>query len=308
MLARKKFRLKLRSGTLELGERTLVMGVLNVTPDSFSDGGRFLDPARAIEHALAMERAGADLLDIGGESTRPGSLGVSEERELQRILPVLEAARGRVQIPISIDTRKASIAEAAIAAGAEIINDISGLKNDLRIAEVAARHGTPLILMHIRGEPRTMQRTPFAPDVMKDVVTGLRAAVKRAQRAGVKKSQIILDPGVGFGKSFQQNYELLAKLPHLAKLGFPLLVGASRKAFIGATLAQQGPPAMAEDRIWGTAATVAASIFGGAHIVRVHDVAEMAQVARVADCVLDPRTAPESLPRRRIGHRATKIT
>lgn len=294
MLRRKRFRLRLRSCTLVLGERTLVMGVLNVTPDSFSDGGECFDTQRAIEHASAMERAGADLLDIGGESTRPGSGGIAAEEELRRVLPVLEGLRGRQKIPISMDTRKAEVAEAAIAAGAEIINDISGLKNDSRVADVAARHGVPLILMHIRGEPRTMQQMPFAHDVMKDVTAGLRAAVKNAVHAGVKKSQIILDPGIGFGKSFEQNYELLAKLPELAKLGFPLLVGASRKGFLGATLARNGKPAPPEERLWGTAATVAASILGGAHIVRVHDVAEMVQVARVADCVVDPKKSPKN--------------
>jgi dihydropteroate synthase len=298
MVLRKKYRLKLRSGTLALGERTLVMGVLNVTPDSFSDGGKFFDAERAIEHALAMQSAGADLLDIGGESTRPGSAGIPAEEELRRVLPVLGGLRGRLQIPISIDTQKAQVAEAALGAGAELINDISSLKNDPRIAEVAARHGVPLILMHMRGEPRTMQKTPFARDVMKDVVAGLRAAAARARKAGVAKPQIILDPGIGFGKSFQQNYELLARLPELAKLGYPLLVGTSRKTFLGATLAplssaqaREGKHAPPEARIWGTAAAVAASVLGGAHIVRVHDVAQMAQVARVADCVLDPRKA-----------------
>jgi dihydropteroate synthase len=292
MLRRKTFRLKLRAGTLVLGERTLVMSVLNVTPDSFSDGGKFLAPERAIERALEMEKQGADLLDIGGESTRPGSGGTAATEELRRVLPVLEGLRGRLKIPISIDTQKSEVAEAAIVAGAEIINDISGLKTDARIAEVAARHRTPLILMHMRGEPRTMQKNPFARDVLRDVMAGLRAAANKATRAGVRKSQIVLDPGIGFGKSFRQNYELLARLPELAKLGFPLSVGASRKTFLGATLARNGSYATPEERIWGTAATVTASILGGAHIVRVHDVAEMVQVARVADCVLDPKLGP----------------
>jgi dihydropteroate synthase len=292
MIKRKHFQLKLPSRTLSLGQRTLIMGVLNVTPDSFSDGGKFLDPRRAIEHAFAMESAGADLLDIGGESTRPGSSGTPAEEELARVLPVLKGLQGRVKIPVSIDTQKAEVAEAAIAAGAEIINDISGLRNDPRIAEVAARHCVPLILMHIRGRPRSMQKGPFARNVVKDVTRGLRASVALARKAGVSKSQLILDPGIGFGKSFSQNYELLAKLPELAKLGFPLMVGASRKSFLGATLGRNGKPAPPEERIWGTAATVAASILGGAHIVRVHDVSEMVQVARVADCLLDPRFCP----------------
>ncbi len=287
MNPRKKFRLKLPSGTLVLGERTLVMGVLNVTPDSFSDGGKYEELEIAVAHALAMEHAGADILDIGGESTRPGSQEISASQELDRILPVLEGLRARLKIPISVDTRRSTVAELALRAGAEIINDVSGLKNDARIAGIAAKYGVPLILMHMRGEPATMQRGPFARDVMKDVTRGLRESVAKARKAGVAKSQIILDPGIGFGKSHSQNYELLQKLPQLAVLGHPLLVGTSRKGFLGATLARNGKPVPPEERIWGTAATVTASILGGAHIVRVHDVAEMAQVARVADCVVN---------------------
>ena len=294
MNRRKRFRLKLNSQTLVLGERTLLMGVLNVTPDSFSDGGKFFDVQRAIEHALQMEKAGAALLDIGAESTRPGSQGISAEEELQRLLPVLGGLCRLLKIPISIDTQKAEVAGAALDAGAQIINDISGLQSDPRIAELAARRRAPLILMHMRGEPRTMQAEPFARGVMKDVLQGLRRSVALARKAGVAKSQIILDPGIGFGKSFAQNYELLQKLPQLAKLGYPLLVGTSRKGFLGATLARDGKPAPPEERIWGAAATVTASILNGAHIVRVHDVAEMAQVARVADCLLDPNQSPRS--------------
>lgn len=292
MAARKLFRLALPSRSLMLGERTLVMGVLNVTPDSFSDGGMFFDTKVAIEHALSMELEGADLLDVGGESTRPDSTGISWQEELARVLPVFEGLRGRIKIPISIDTRKGEVAEAAIQAGAEIINDISGLRHDPRIAEVAAKHRVPLILMHMRGEPQTMQKGPFARDVKKEVTQGLRASLARARKAGVTKSQIVLDPGIGFGKNFSQNYELLQKLPQLARLGYPLLVGTSRKGFLGATLAKNGKPAPPDERIWGTAATVTASILGGAHIVRVHDVPEMVQVARVADCVLDPKRLP----------------
>lgn len=283
------FRLKLPSRMLALGKRTLVMGVLNVTPDSFSDGGRFLDPARAIEHAIAMESAGADLLDVGGESTRPGSEEIQASEELDRVIPVLEDLRGRLKIPISIDTRRASVAELALRGGAEIVNDVSGLRNDPLIAEVAARHRIPLILMHMRGEPRTMQNASFAREVVRDVTQSLRKSISIARKAGVAKSQIILDPGIGFGKSFAQNYELLEKLAVLAKLGYPLLVGTSRKGFLGATLACNGKAAPPEDRIWGTAVTVTASILNGAHIVRVHDVAEMVQVARVADCLVNPR-------------------
>ena len=284
-LHRTKFHLRLPSRTLHLGERTLVMGVLNVTPDSFSDGGNFFTASAAARRALEMEKAGADILDIGGESTRPGSAGISAEEELRRVLPVLKRLRGRLKIPISIDTQKAAVAEAAAQAGAEIINDVSALRMDPEIASVARHYRLPLILMHMRGEPRTMQRLPFARDVTRDVLNGLRAAVQRARKAGIAKSQIILDPGIGFGKSYQQNCELLARLSELARLGYPLLVGTSRKAFIGALLGSVKKPLPADQRRWGTAATVAASILGGAHIVRVHDVAEMVQVARMADAI-----------------------
>jgi dihydropteroate synthase len=294
MIHRKLFGLKLPSRTLVLGKRTLIMGVLNVTPDSFSDGSKFYSEEHAIEHALQMERAGADFIDIGAESTRPGAEGISAEEEWGRLFPVLSGLRRLLKIPISVDTQKAEVAETALDAGAEIINDISGLNSDLRIAEVAARHRVPLILMHMRGEPSTMQKGPFARDVMKDVLHGLRRSAAIALKAGVAKSQIIFDPGIGFGKSYAQNYELLQKLAQLAKLGHPLLVGTSRKGFLGATLARDGKPAPPEERIWGTVATVTASILNGAHIVRVHDVAEMVQVARTADCVLDPKLAPRN--------------
>src|SRR5271154_4995064 len=287
MFQRKIYRLKLKSRTLVLGKRTLVMGVLNVTPDSFSDGGKFFSVERAVAGTLQMERDGADLLDVGAESTRPGSEGISAEEELRRLLPVLEALRGRLKIPVSVDTQKAEVAEKALGAGAEWINDISALKNDPRMAEVAARHKVALVLMHMRGTPCTMQNEPFAKDVVRDVTAGLRESVEKARRAGVAKSQIVVDPGIGFGKSHAQNYELIAKLHEFAKLGFPLLVGTSRKGFLGATLADaEGKPAPAEGRIWGTAATVTASILNGAHIVRVHDVKEMVQVAKVADSLV----------------------
>jgi dihydropteroate synthase len=287
MHRRKAFRLKLRSGLLPLGERTLVMGVLNVTPDSFSDGGEFFDAKRALAQSLAMQRDGADIIDIGAESTRPGSQPISAAVELRRLLPVLEALRGKLEIPVSVDTQKSAVAEIALGAGAKIINDISGLRSDPRLAQVAAKFRAPLILMHMRGRPRTMQKGPFARDVVQDVVRGLKQSIAVARKAGVGESQIVIDPGIGFGKSFMQNYELLARLPELAKLGFPILVGTSRKGFLGETLARNGQPAPASERRWGTAATVAASILNGAHIVRVHDVAEMAQVARVTDSVCE---------------------
>jgi dihydropteroate synthase len=287
----KKFKLRLPSvagqpsRTLVLGERTLVMGILNVTPDSFSDGGLFNDPDAAAERALETERQGADILDIGGESTRPGSEGVSTSEEMRRVIPVLEKLRGRLKIPISIDTSKSEVAEAAAYQGAQIINDVTGLRADPRLAEIARKAKMPIILMHMRGEPRTMQKMPFARDVMRDVRDGLKKAVAIARRAGVPKSQIVLDPGIGFGKSLEQNFELLARLPEFARLGFPLLLGPSRKNFVGKVLG--GAPQ--NERVWGTAATIVASIFGGAHIVRVHDVAEMVQVARIADAIANPR-------------------
>jgi dihydropteroate synthase len=302
MITRRKFRLKLRSRTLILGQSTLVMGVLNVTPDSFSDGGNFFSQEKAVQHALQMESDGADLIDVGAESTRPGSLGINVEEEWSRLAPVLTALRTRLKIPISIDTRKSEIAAKAIESGAEIINDVSGLNHDPRIAEISARARVPLILMHMRGEPQTMQQKPFARNALKDVFHGLRASLSIAHKAGVANSQIVLDPGIGFGKSYAQNYQLLAELPQLAKLGFPLLIGTSRKGFIAKTLAQETTPApsprpagiAAEIKIWGTAATVTASILQGAHIVRVHDVAEMASVARIADCILNPALAPKN--------------
>jgi dihydropteroate synthase len=282
MNQRPRFRWHLPGRTLVLGERTLVAAVLNVTPDSFSDGGMFLRPAHAVKRALAMETAGADILDIGGESTRPGSEGVSAEEELRRVLPVLRALHGRLKIPISIDTSKAEVADAAAAAGAEILNDVTALRGNPELADVARRRKMGVVLMHMRGEPRSMQRGNFARDVMKDVASGLRKALQRARQAGIPKSRIVLDPGIGFGKSYRQNYQLLARLRELDRLGCPLLVGASRKSFLGRTFGN----ALADRRIWGTAATTAAAILQGAHIVRVHDVEEMVQVAKVADEIL----------------------
>jgi len=251
MFPRKRFVLKLRSREFVLGVRTLVMGVLNVTPDSFSDGGKFFSVKEAVAAAREMQRAGADILDVGAESTRPGAVGISAADELARLLPVLEALRGRLKIPISVDTRKAAVAEVALGAGAEIVNDVSGLRHDARLAAVAAKHRVPLILMHMRGTPETMQKLPFAKNVIPDVTNGLRESIVMARRAGVAKSQIILDPGIGFGKSFEQNYELLAKLPMLARLGYPLLVGTSRKGFIGRTLeSKTGKSLPPEERMW----------------------------------------------------------
>jgi dihydropteroate synthase len=288
MFHRKRFRLRLRSRTLILGERTLVMGVLNITPDSFSDGGKYLDSGAAVARALQLEEEGTDILDVGGESTRPGATAITAEEELRRILPVIQILRGKLRIPMSVDTRRAEVAKAALVAGAEILNDVSGLKMDPGLGKIARRMRAPLILMHMRGTPGTMQRGPFARDVIRDVLSGLRDAVARAKRAGLAKSQILLDPGIGFGKTHEQNFQILARLPEFARLGCPIVIGTSRKAFLGKALAKAvEPPAPAAERLLGTAATVTASILGGAHIVRVHDVAEMVRVTRVADSILD---------------------
>jgi dihydropteroate synthase len=292
MFQRKQFRLRLASRKLILGERTLVMGVLNITPDSFSDGGRYLDSQAAVARALELERDGADLLDIGGESTRPGAAPISAQEEMRRILPVIEVLRGKLSIPMSVDTQKAEVAEAALAGGAEILNDVSALRMDPRLAEVARKARAPIILMHMRRTPRTMQRGPFARDVIRDVMAGLRDAVARARSAGVANSQLLLDPGVGFGKTLEQNFEILARLPEFARLGCPIVVGTSRKAFLGKALARpEEPAAPSDERLLGTAVTVTASILGGAHIVRVHDVAEMARVIRVTDQIVNATTA-----------------
>jgi dihydropteroate synthase len=287
MFHRKRFQLRLRSRKLLLGERTLVMGILNITPDSFSDGGKYLDSQAAVAHALRLEQEGADILDIGGESTRPGATPITPEEELRRILPVIQVLRGRLRIPISVDTRRAGVAEVALDAGAEILNDVSGLRMESRLGEVARQARAPLILMHMRGTPRTMQRGPFARDVIRDVMSGLRESVARAKRAGLSKSQLLIDPGIGFGKKYEQNFEILARLPEFARLGCPIVIGTSRKAFLGKALAKFGDPAApTEDRLLGTAATVTVSILGGAHIVRVHDVAEMGGVVRTADAIV----------------------
>src|SRR6202521_4436666 len=223
MFHRKRFRLHLRSRTLILGERTLVMGVLNITPDSFSDGGVYLDSEEAIARALQLERDGADILDIGGESTRPGASSITSEEELRRILPVIQVLRGKLRIPMSVDTRRAEVAEAALAAGAEILNDVSGLRMDPRLGEIARGARAPLILMHMRGTPQTMQRGPFSRNIIRDVKSELRDSMARAKRAGISKTRILLDPGIGFGKTFEQNFELLAQLPEFARLGCPIV-------------------------------------------------------------------------------------
>ncbi len=274
-------------GTLVLGERTLIMGVLNVTPDSFSDGGRYVDPDRAVEQALALEAAGADLLDIGGETTRPGAEPVSADEERRRVIPVLERLRGRVAIPISIDTYKAEVAEAAVEAGAAMINDISGLQYDPALAGVAARHGAALVLMHMRGRSADMYRFAQYADPVGEVAEDLVAALARAEAGGVPRASVLLDPGLGFAKRAEHSWRLLAALdaPPLAALDRPWLVGPSRKSFLAVATGDVPPT----ERDWATAAVVTAAVLAGAHVVRVHHVAGMVQAARVADQVLAHR-------------------
>jgi dihydropteroate synthase len=258
-----------------LGDRTVIIGVLNVTPDSFSDGGRFDDPDRAFAHAIQLEEAGADIIDIGAESTRPGSARVSEAEELRRLVPVLKRLRGKLGVAISVDTYKAAVAEKALSLGVEIINDPSGLTFDPDLARVATQGDAGLILNHMRGTPDTWAKLPALKDPAQTIARDLDASVNRARRAGVGKHRIAVDPGLGFGKRKEQNSEILAKLGVIAQLDYPLLVGPSRKQFIA-----QGT---AEETEFATAAAVTAAILNGAHMIRVHDVKSMAAAVRVAD-------------------------
>ena len=274
---------KLARRALDVNLRTLVMGVLNVTPDSFSDGGQFRDLDRAVARAEEMVAEGADILDVGGESTRPGAGAVPAEEELRRVVPVIEQLSGRVTVPISVDTTKASVARAALAAGAEIVNDISGLRFDPALADEAARARAGLVLMHSRGVVGTMHSLPPVADIMAEVAESLTASVALAQSRGVERPAIVVDPGIGFGKSQEQNLLLLARLREFARLfaDFPILVGTSRKSFIGRLLA--GAPAA--ERLHGTMATVTAAVLAGAHLVRVHDIRAAVETVRVADAI-----------------------
>ena len=269
-------------------ERVLIMGVLNVTPDSFSDGGKFLDVNRAVAHAREMAQAGADIIDVGGESTRPGAASVSEEEELQRVLPVVERLDDFL---VSVDTTKAGVAAKALAAGARIVNDISALRFDPRMVDVVRDAGAGLVLMHMQGTPSTMQQAPHYDDVVAEVRSFLAERVAFAGSRGVKKTQIAVDPGIGFGKTVEHNLQLLARLGELGSLGCPLLVGPSRKSFIGKILAQPGTGQgrEADARLWGTAATVAWAVTQDAAVVRVHDVAEMRDVVRMVEAVKQAR-------------------
>jgi dihydropteroate synthase len=274
---------KIARRPLALGERTLVMGVLNVTPDSFSDGGQFFASERAIEQGERMLAEGADIIDIGGESTRPGSESVSVEEELRRVLPVIEQLIKLPNAIISIDTTKSEVAREALRAGAEIVNDISALRFDFHIADEAAQAGAGLVLMHSRGTPATMQRLPPAPDIFADVTASLRRSLTMAERRGVPRESIVLDPGIGFGKTAAQNVELIAQFDRLVREfpHLPWLVGTSRKSFIGRLL----DDAPADERLHGTMASVTAVILKGASIVRVHDVRAAVETTRVADAI-----------------------
>jgi len=274
---------KLARRSLPYGERTLVMGVLNVTPDSFSDGGEFFLLERAVAHAEQMIAEAADIIDVGGESTRPGSAFVSEGEELQRVIPVIERLAAKSPVPISIDTTKSSVARAAIAAGAEIVNDISGLRFDPLIADEAARAKAGLVLMHSRGTPKDMQQLPPVDDIMSEVIGELRNSVLVAEERGVARDRIAIDPGIGFGKTLAQNVELIAKLDQLviAFAEFPIMIGTSRKSFLGKLLDN----APADQRLHGTIASVVASVLNGAHIVRVHDVKAAVEAIKVAYAV-----------------------
>jgi dihydropteroate synthase len=275
---RKPFVWKLKTRELQLGERTLIMGVLNVTPDSFSDGGKYMDPDRAFARAVEIEEQGADIIDIGAESTRPGSERISAAEENRRLIPVLKRLRGKLSVPLSVDTYKAEVAELAIAHGAEIINDPSGLTFDPQLAKTVVQHDAGLVLNHMRGRPETWAKLPPLRDLIGTIVRELEATVSRARHAGVDRSHIVIDPGIGFGKRKEQNSEILAQLGQLARLEMPLLVGPSRKSF----LAQQNE----EQTRFATAAAVTACILAGAHVVRVHDVVEMRAAVLVADEVL----------------------
>jgi len=300
------FDLEVGGRKVRLGERTIIMGVLNVTPDSFSDGGLFLKPDQAIQHALEMVRQGADWIDVGGESTRPGSRPLPAAEELRRVLPVIRGLRRELpSVPVSIDTTKSEVAEQALGAGASLLNDVSGLRFDPVLGELARRFGVPLILMHLRGRPQTMQERPFARDIWRALRAGLERSIRRARALGVRRSQLILDPGLGFGKSRRQNFEILAGLGRLAGFRLPVMVGTSRKSFVQAAARGEGLEVAGRARrkssFWplaaagggqraralelADAAAVAIAILAGAHIVRVHDVAGVLPAVRVADVI-----------------------
>lgn len=274
------FSIRCRKGTLTLGKRTLLMGVLNVTPDSFSDGGLFFDKEKAVAHGLRMVEEGADMIDIGGESTRPWSKPLGLEEELQRVIPVIESIAKEVAIPISIDTYKSQVAERAIEAGADIINDISGLHFNPNLSCVAAKHDTPIILMHIRGTPETMQQEIHYESLFSEILQYLKEGIERAESAGLDPQQIIIDPGIGFGKTLAHNLLIIKNLSEFRVLGKPILLGTSRKSFIGKILNTD-----ANERLEGTLSSIAIAVINGAHIIRCHDVLQAKRAVAIADAI-----------------------
>jgi dihydropteroate synthase len=274
------FTLRCRRRTLRLGERTLLMGVLNITPDSFSDGGLFFDKDRAIAHGFKMAEDGADIIDIGGESTRPGSKPLDLEEELRRVLPVIETLSKEADIPISIDTYKSEVARRAIGSGAEIINDISGLNFDPELAHVAAKERTPMVLMHIRGTPETMQNDVHYDSLFSEIISYLKESIRRAESAGVDPEQIVVDPGIGFGKTLEDNLLIIKNLSEFRILGKPILLGTSRKSFIGKIL-----DAQSDQRLEGTLSSIVIGVLNGAHIIRSHDVLQTKRALAVADAI-----------------------
>jgi len=272
--------------SLDFSRRTYIMGILNVTPDSFSDSGLYFDRSKAIKRALRMAEEGADIIDIGGESTRPGSEPLAIEEELKRTVSVIEALSKELAIPLSIDTYKSIVARRALDAGASMVNDISGLRFDPRMANIVSEYKVPVVIMHIKGTPKDMQKNPAYEALMEEIIDSLREGIRLALESGISEDKLVIDPGIGFGKTFEHNLEIIHSLFNLTLLEKPLLVGPSRKAFIGRVLGDVPPTA----RLEGTAAAVAISIMNGANIIRVHDVKEMVKVARVADAIKRMRT------------------
>jgi len=273
---------------LQLGPRTRIMGILNVTPDSFSDGGRYLDPDTALSQGEALVKAGADIIDVGGESTRPFAQEVPALEEMRRVVPVIEALAERVSVPISVDTAKAEVARRALKAGAAIINDISALRADPQMGAVAAGHGVPIVLMHMRGTPRSMQVNPVYKDLLSEISGFIVKAIARAEAAGIRRSHVIIDPGIGFGKTVAHNLKLIGRLTDFAVLDAPLLVGPSRKAFIRKVLSERSDEDLTPDLPsveTGTQAVVAACALQGAHILRVHDVASTRLTLKMIDAL-----------------------
>lgn len=270
--------LKCRKFKLNLGKRAYIMGVLNVTPDSFSDAGQFLNEDKAVECALRLQKEGADIIDIGGQSTRPGAGEVSAKTEIKRVVPVIKKLRSKINIPISIDTYKFEVAKAALEEGASIVNDIYGFKKDARLAKLAAGYKAGVVLMHIKGTPSSMQNKPFYKDLMGEIIDFLSQSVDIAVNAGISEENIVLDPGIGFGKTIEHNLEIIRNLTELKSLGFPVLIGTSRKSFIGEILNLP-----VNERLYGTIASVCAAVLTGANIVRVHDVLSVRQAIKVVD-------------------------